>query len=122
MKLFKLGAIGLLAFAAASSAATIADSMRIHVPFTFVIAGQEFAPGYYTVSESDMGIVTVQGGSKGAMALSVPAEYDLAKAPGLRFTVSEQKRYLVGIQGLALARAIPAHTSGQRRVVFTGNK
>src|ERR1700728_480200 len=113
MKLFNtLGAIGLLAFAAASPAATIADSMRVHVPFAFVVAGQQFAAGDYTVCQSDSGIVTVQGAGKAAMTLSYPAEAVRGDAPGLRFTGSEQKRYLVGVQGETLARSGPVHTEG----------
>ncbi|HTU43606.1 MAG TPA: hypothetical protein VMF91_00990 [Bryobacteraceae bacterium] len=113
-----LGAIGMLAFAAASHAA-IADSMRVHVPFAFVVAGQEFAPGDYTVRQSDSGIVCVLGAGKAAMTISYPAESMAGDAPGLRFTKSEQKAYLVGIQGEALARAIPVHTSGQRKLTLT---
>ena len=120
MKLFNtLGAIGLLAFAAASSAAPIADSMRVHVPFAFVVAGQEFAPGDYTVRQSDSGIVSVQGAGKAAMTLSYPAEPVRGDAPGLRFASSQEKRYLVGIQGEALARSIPVHTDGQRKLAFS---
>ncbi|HEX3682968.1 MAG TPA: hypothetical protein VHU83_10540 [Bryobacteraceae bacterium] len=119
MKLFNtLGAIGLLAFTAASPAATIADSMRVHVPFAFVVAGQQFAAGDYTVCQSDSGIVTVQGAGKAAMTLSYPAQAVRRDAPGLRFTGSEQ-RYLVGIQGEALARSIPVHTYRQRKLALS---
>jgi hypothetical protein len=120
MKLFHtLGAIGLLAFAAASAPAAIADSMRVHVPFAFVVAGQQFAPGDYTVTQSDTGIVSVQGAGHGAMALSFPAEPVPGNAPGLRFTASSETRYLVGVQGEALARFIPVPTSPQRKLTLT---
>lgn len=118
MKLFHtLGALGVLAFAALSPAATIADSMRVHVPFAFVVAGQEFAPGDYTVRQSDTGIVSVQGDGKSAMTLSYPAQA-AATSPGLRFARSEQKRYLVGIQGEALARSIPVPLAAQRKLTL----
>jgi len=119
MKLFNtLGAIGVLAFAALSPAATIADSMRVHVPFAFVVAGQEFAPGDYTVRQTDSGIVSVQGAGKAAMTLSLPAQNIAGNAPGLRFANSEQKRYLVGIQGETLARSIHLPDS-QRKLTLT---
>jgi hypothetical protein len=119
MKLFHtFGAIGLLAFAVTSPAA-IADSMRVHVPFAFVVAGQEFAPGDYTVRQSDSGVVSVQGGGKAALTISYPAEAERGAAPGLRFAGSEQKRYLVGVQGEELARSIPVHTYSQRKLTLT---
>jgi hypothetical protein len=120
MKLFlKLGAIGLSAFATVASAA-IADSMRVHVPFAFVVAGQEFAAGDYTVEQSDTGIVLVQGAGNAAMAMGIPADPVLTKSPGLQFTGSQQKRYLVGVQGLTLARSIPLPASAQRKLTFSG--
>lgn len=120
MKLFNtLGTISLLGFAAAASpAASIANSMRVHVPFAFVVAGQEFAAGDYTVSQSDSGIVCVQGAGKAAMALSYPAATVPRTAPGLRFTRSEQREYLVGIHGEELARSIPVHTYQPRKLTL----
>ena len=120
MKLFHtLGAIGLLAFAAVSPAAVLADSMRVHVPFAFVVAGQDFAPGDYVVHQSDSGIVTVQGAGKGALALSFPEASKPGLAPGLRFARSDRKAYLVGIQGEAVSRSIPYHASVQRKLTFS---
>ena len=113
-----LGAIGALVFAAASPAA-IADSMRVHVPFAFVVAGQEFAPGDYIVRQSESGIVSVQGAGKAALTISYPAATAPGKAPGLRFTKTEQKAYLVGVQGEELSRSIPVHTYGQRKLTLT---
>jgi hypothetical protein len=120
MKLFHtLAAIGSLAFAAVSSAAVTADSMRVHVPFAFVLAGQDFAPGDYVVHQSDSGIVTVQGAGKGALALSFPATSAPGLAPGLRFARTDHKAYLVGIQGEEFARSIPYRASVQRKLTFS---
>ena len=109
MKLFTtLGVLLALAFATTAPAAEAIDTLRVHVPFAFVVAGQEFAPGDYTVHESDSGIVWLQGGGKGAIALSYPsvpaARGSLA---GLRFTKTGQKEYLVGVQSQGFSRALP---------------
>ncbi|MBV9759188.1 MAG: hypothetical protein JO340_01375 [Acidobacteriaceae bacterium] len=120
MKLFHtLGAIGLLAFAAVSPAAVIADSMRVHVPFAFVLAGQDFAPGDYVVQETDSGIVTVQGSGKAALALSFPLASAPGIAPGLRFARSDRKAYLVGIQRDEMSRAIPYRAPVQHRLTIS---
>lgn len=119
MKLFNtLGAAGLLAFAAVSPAA-IADSMRVHVPFAFVVAGQDFAPGDYLVRQTDSGIVSLQGAGKAALTLSFPASSVPGNAPGLRFARSDQKAYLVGVQGEELSRSIPYHASVQRKLTLS---
>lgn len=121
MKLFyTLGVFLAFAFAAAVSAGEPRDVMRVHVPFAFVVAGQEFAPGDYTVQQSDGGIVWVQGGGKAAIALSYPASHASAgSVSGLRFTKAGQKEYLVGVQYQELTRAIPIPTSEQRKLILT---
>lgn len=120
MKLFHfLAAVGSLAFAAISPAAVLADSMRVHIPFPFVVAGQDFAPGDYVVHQSGSGVVTVQGAGKGALALSFPAASEPGLAPGLRFTRSDRKAYLVGIQGDQFSRSIPYRAPVARKLTFS---
>lgn len=121
MKLFHtLGVLIALAFAVTSPAAEERDSMRVHVPFAFVVAGQEFAPGDYSVHENDNGIVFVQGGGKGAITLSYPpVTAARGSVTGLRFTKSGQKEYLVGVQYEQLSRSIPIPASGERKLTLT---
>jgi hypothetical protein len=125
MKLFKtFGMTGVLALAgltlsSLAQAGTVTDSMRVHVPFAFVVAGQQFAAGDYTVQQTDSGIVWVRGGGKAALTLSFPAATVPGRAPGLRFAKSEEKAYLVGVQGQELGRSIPMHTYEQRKLTIT---
>ena len=95
--------------------------MQVHVPFSFVMAGQEFNPGDYRVQQNDDGIVLVQGNGKAAMALSLP--YNLGKpgAPSsLQFTSNQQHEYLVGVhvEGEP-SRAIPVRFEESRKLTFT---
>jgi hypothetical protein len=104
MKLFQTFGV-LLAVAFAVSAET-RDTLRVHVPFTFVVAGQEFSPGDYVVNETDSGVVSVQGGGKAAMVLTYPSVTNYGVA-GLRFTKSGEKLYLVGVQSQTASSALP---------------
>jgi hypothetical protein len=121
MKLFKLmGVIGAFAFSTLASAGMSGESLRVHVPFSFVLAGQEFTAGEYQVLQNDSGIILVQGEGKAAMAMSVPA--GLVKsgtAPNLRFTNNDQKEYLVGVQGELTSRAIPLRAYEQRKLTLS---
>ena len=101
MKTFsKFGAVLVLGLPTFFSAAAAGQTLLVHVPFTFMLAGQQFAPGDYRVEESDNGIVLVRGGGKAAATLSFPS--GTAKpgtVPGLKFVSSENKEYLVGVGG-----------------------
>ena len=111
MKIAKnLMALGVLALPTFLSAASTVQAIRVHVPFAFVIAGKEFKPGDYIVQADDNGIVSVLGGGKGVLALSVPANSGRSSAaPGLIFTKKDQREYLIGVQSDSTngSRAIP---------------
>ena len=100
LRLFKTSAIaGALAIAGAALPASASESLRVKVPFAFVLAGQEFSAGQYRVSQNDNGLVIVQGEGRAAAVLTVPA--DDAKRPepsALRFTTNDSREYLVGVQ------------------------
>jgi hypothetical protein len=71
----------------------------VKVPFSFTLAGQEFSAGQYKVDQSDNGLIIVQGEGRAVAVLSVPS--DLAKPSdrsSLRFSKSESRAYLVGVQ------------------------
>lgn len=108
MKLFYMWGVWIaLTFAVTAPAAEAHDTLRAHVPFAFVVAGQEFAAGDYTVHESDSGIVWLQGSGKAAIVLSYPAVPTApGSAAGLLFTKSGQKEYLVGVQSQDLSRTL----------------
>lgn len=97
MKMFKtFGTFSVLALANLASAATPSHNLRVNVPFSFVVAGREFQPGSYEVSQSDTGMITVQGGGESAVVLSTPGVAKASDATALRFTSSNSREYLTG--------------------------
>ena len=125
MKLFKtIYTFGVLAIPSALSAASPSQSLQVHVPFSFVMAGQEFNPGNYRVQQNDNGIVFVQGNGKAAMALSTPGSFGKPGAPSsLQFTSDQEREYLTGIhvEGEP-SRAIPARLEASRKLTFTSTR
>ncbi len=115
-----IGVFGAFALSALLPAASSGDSMRVHVPFSFVVAGQQFAPGDYVVEQSDNGIVLVQGAGKGAMVMSTPASSSANGGSSLRFTNSGQQLNLVTVQHDGVQpRAIPVRAVEQRTVTLS---
>ena len=95
----RVAVLTLLALPACLSAASTAQSLRVHIPFAFVIAGKQFRPGDYVVQADNNGIVSVQGGGRGALTLSLPASAtNTAATPALIFSKREKTEYLVGVQ------------------------
>ena len=122
MKSFqKISVFGALLLGALSTAAFAHDSMRVKVPFAFVVAAQQFAAGEYVISQDNAGVILVQGAGKGAMVISTPAgSATSSRATGLRFTSSPEQMNLTTVEqeGTA-ARAIPVHAVEQRTVTMS---
>lgn len=125
MKTIKaIGVFGALALAALLPAAS--DSvgyMRVHIPFSFVVAGQQFAAGDYVVKQSDNGVVLVQGARKGAMVMSTPAfRSDAGSSSSLRFTNNGEQFNLVTVaeQGVQ-PRSIPVRAVEQRALTLSSH-
>ena len=93
------------------SAASSVESMRVNVPFEFVLAGKVLPAGEYTVEEMNTGLVLVQGSRVSALALtfaSSPAKE--GSIPALRFTASNGHEYLVAIDSESMHRTVKMHT------------
>ncbi len=91
--------------------ASAEEHLRVNVPFSFVLAGKQFAAGQYTVNENNNGVVIVQGAGQAAAVVTTPAEYPKSGSPtGLRFTSANNREYyLVAVQVEGeTSRAIPA--------------
>ena len=101
-------------------AASSGQALQVHVPFSFVLAGEEFAPGDYRVQQTDDGLIFVQGHGKAAMALSVPCSLGKPGTPSsLEFTSNQQREYLVGVNVKGEpSRAIPVHFDEMHKVTF----
>jgi hypothetical protein len=125
MKLFRtICACGVLALPSLVSASSSSQALQVHVPFAFVMAGQEFNPGDYRVQQNGNGIVFVQGNGKAAMALSSPCGLGKPGAPSsLQFTSDQQKEYLVGVhvEGEP-SRALPVRFEESRKLAFTSTR
>jgi hypothetical protein len=120
----KLCALGALALPSIVSAASPNQTLHVHVPFAFIVAGQEFAAGDYQVVQADNGVVLVQGNGKAAAAISTPSGLLRPGAPsGLRFSPSGQRQYLVGvqIQGES-SRSIPTHGESLKKLAVAAQQ
>jgi hypothetical protein len=107
-----------LAIAGAALPASASQVLRVKVPFSFVLAGQEFSAGQYKVDQSDSGLIFVQGEGRAVAVLSIPS--DLTKpsdTSSLHFAKSESRTYLVGVQVEGEgSRAIPRVTYQERKL------
>ena len=118
MKMFQtLSSISVLALAGLASGATTSHYLRVNVPFSFIAAGQQFSAGEYNVSETDSGVLMLQGAGKAAAIITSPEALPKAGQPSsLRFTTHSSGRYLssVEVEGEG-TRAVPA-TALERKV------
>ncbi len=124
MKLFKTFAAA-TAFAVPSSllAASPTNTLSAHVPFAFVMAGQQFEAGDYQVHQSGSGVIRVQGQGKAAMAISVPSSAPKAGAPSaLQFTKEEAQARLIGVQMEGAELRILGHAQPGRMETLTSSR
>jgi len=116
MKLFESFALcGLLAATSVAPAATLIESIHVHVPFAFSFAGRDFAPGEYYVDENSDGTIYVHGTENGAYAISIPLDATaLGSAPRLEFANTGIKAYLMKVEGEGTSRLIPFHSEAKK--------
>jgi hypothetical protein len=102
MKLFTLLTVSVFtALALAPVHAEDNNSLRIHVPFAFVVAGKALPPGDYTLQENnESGLVMVRGrGETGSVVLLTrSADAKTSDEPGVRFVSIDGQRYLDQIE------------------------
>jgi hypothetical protein len=121
IQLRRLVVVGAIAIGVLTARAVGAQTLRVQIPFAFIAAGHEFAPGDYSVTESDNGVVVVRSGvGKSAALISRPASAKLSSTSGLQFTKGEQHTYLSGVhvEGEPM-RAIPVIVQGQRSLTIS---
>jgi hypothetical protein len=100
--------------------AGIVDSLRVNVPFSFVVAGKMFPAGQYTVQETDSGVILVRGVGTAAVVLSIPhSPAKLDNFPALRFTASNGQGYLIAVDGQNSSRMIPLPATGTRTLTLS---
>jgi hypothetical protein len=109
--IFKTAALAGALIAGTSSLAVAAPTMRVNVPFSFVVNGQEMASGEYSVSESDSGLVTLLGDKTSVMFLTIPAHPTAGDASALNFVSKKHHAYLTGIHVAGFAdREVMLHS------------
>jgi hypothetical protein len=120
MKLMKtVGAVLAFGIPSLAPAASTTQTLLVNVPFSFVMAGKEFAPGNYSVEQNASGLILVRGGGQAALSLSIPASFGKpGEAPGLQFTSSNDREYLVGVKG-EVDRVIPMTTAEERKITVS---
>lgn len=109
-----------LGIGGAALPAPASETLRVKVPFPFILAGQEFSAGQYSVNQFDSGLIIVQGEGRAAAVLSVPS--GMAQRPdtsSLHFATSDSRKYLIGVQVEGEgARAIPRAGFQERRLAM----
>jgi hypothetical protein len=115
------GLFGALALGTAIvSAAPDADSMRVDVPFSFVLAGKVFPAGYYTIQQTNSGVLLVSGQGTAAMTLTIPGDpVKSGSLPGVRFIPSNGHEYLVEVDDYSTSRTVPMHVSETRTLTLS---
>jgi hypothetical protein len=101
-----------------SLAASASERLTVKVPFSFVLAGLEFQPGQYTVDQATNGILMVQGGGRGALVMTSPAELSNANGvSSLRFVTDGREYHLVSVQiGGDVSRSVNTNTPQERKL------
>lgn len=125
MKLFRtICALGGLALPSIAMAASSSQALQVHVPFSFMLAGEEFAPGDYRIQQANNGLIFIQGNGKAAITLSMPCSPGKLGTPSsLQFTSDQQREYLTGVNvDGEPSRAIPVHFDEVRKVTLTSSR
>ena len=111
MKIFKSAVFVAFAISNLAGAATASHNLRVSVPFAFVVAGEHFKPGNYEVTESQNGVITVQGEGKAAAVLSIPGQSPSATEVSMvSFKNSHSQPYLSGVVVEGESRLVPVTT------------
>jgi hypothetical protein len=115
--------VGLGVFALATtmvSAETAGQSLRVNIPFSFVLAGKVFPAGFYTVQQTDSGVILVSGQGTAALALTIPGEQvKRGSLPALRFASNSGREYLVAVDGDSNSRTVPLHVIDTRTLTLS---
>ena len=119
MKMFKtLRVASVLALSVVSPlVAADSSSLHVNVPFAFVVSGQKLPAGDYVIdTQSNAGIVMIQGQGRGVIVLSTPA-FSKGYKPGLKFQQETDGEHLMSVQGSdAMTRQISQTISAKGKV------
>jgi len=95
------------------------QSLHVQVPFSFIVAGKQFAAGEYFVHETENGLILIQGNGLAAAVLSVPGGVSNTGNSGLVFRTLGTKEYLIEVREEGdVNRSIPLHLYQRRKLTF----
>jgi hypothetical protein len=115
MKLNTLAIASLMTLSAAASLASAADVLRVNVPFSFMVGNTKMAAGDYSVTQSENGMVTIEGAKSSAMFLTVPGEMKNKSSNALSFTGDRNPVLTsIAVNG-SISREIPVHNAADRK-------
>ena len=116
-----VGLLGVLALGTTiASAEPAGQSLRVNVPFSFVLAGKVFPAGFYTVQQTNSGVILVSGQGTAAIALTIPGEpVKQGSLPALRFASNSGREYLVSVDGDNNSRTVPLHVLDTRALTLS---
>jgi copper(I)-binding protein len=109
---------GVVAISGAVFPASAAENLHVNVPFSFMVGSAKMAPGNYTISQSDNGMITVVGSKSSAMVLSVPSDYTKGDKTALNFTSENNTPVLTQIQvSGSVSREIPLRSNERKALL-----
>lgn len=95
--------------------ASAADRLHVSVPFSFMVGNTKMAAGDYNITQSDNGMVTIEGAKTSAMVLTVPGNLKENAASALSFSGDANPVLkAIAVSG-SVSREIPLHTSADRK-------
>jgi hypothetical protein len=99
----------------AASLASAAERLHVSVPFSFMIGNTKMAAGDYNITQSENGMVTIEGAKTSAMFLTVPGESKESAVSALSFTADASPVLkAIAVSG-SVSREIPLHSAADRK-------
>lgn len=118
-----VGLLGALASGSLLEASDYSHSMRVNVPFSFVVAGQQFQAGEYDVRETTNGVITFQGAGKAIAVISSPlATPKWGEPAALRFSNTADREVVSVVLEGEGRRAVPVHNGQARKLDLTAGQ
>ncbi len=115
MKLNTLAIASLMTVSATASLMSAAETLRVNVPFSFMVGSTKMAAGDYSITQSANGMVTIEGAKSSAMVLTVPGEMKNKSANALSFTGDANPVLTsIAVDG-SVSREIPVHSTADRK-------
>jgi hypothetical protein len=111
----KLTIATVITITGAASLASAADRLHVSVPFSFMVGNTKMAAGDYSITQSENGMVTIEGAKTSAMVLTVPGEMTGKATSALSFTGDSNPTLKAIVVSGSVSREIPLHSATDRK-------